>query len=333
MKRRYFTRSCPVLKLSGRRPGFLCAFRVYNKATMRFPIFLSIAFLFFFDLSGRAQQAAGSTIRYGGDEPKSVNMPGTVTVPFELYIKKAVVDVRINGKGPFKFFVDTGAGGTVMDQSLATELALEQDGKATAGDFVDPRGIRANRNRVKTLEIGGATFSDFIALSWDGSPLYQAGGPRGVLGMPLFKQLLLTIDYPGSKISIESGKLKKGSDVVEYQHSEFNLFGIPLKIGSTDYVATLDTGSPGGLSFPNSYMNKLPLEDKPQTVGRAKTIGGATVLYGAKLKEKISFGGHSFETPNVVFFDRLRNLNIGYGLLNQFAITIDQQNMLIRFTK
>jgi len=297
----------------------------------RFSFVITLLFLAF-DLAGQAEPA-GLTVKHGGDEPASVKLSGTVSVPMELSVKKAVVDVKINGKGPFKFIVDTGAGGTVMDQSLATELALEQDGKATAGDFVDPRGIRANRNRIKTLEIGGATFSDFIALSWDGSPLYQAGGPRGVLGMPLFRKLLLTIDYPGSKISIETGKLKKGSDVVEYQHNEFNLFGIPIKIGSADYVATLDTGSPGGLSFPNPYMGKLSLVDKPKAVGRATTIGGETILYGAKLKETVSFGGHSFDTPNVVFFDRLRNLNIGYGLLNQFAITIDQQNMLIRFTK
>jgi hypothetical protein len=300
---------------------------------MNFRIFFSITLLLFvFDLAGKAQQA-GLTTKHGGDEPASVKLSGKVSIPMELSVKKVVVDVKINGKGPFKFIVDTGAGGTVMDQSLATELGLEQDGKATAGDFVDPRGIRANRNRIRTLEIGGATFNDFIALSWEGSPLYQAGGPRGVLGMPLFRKLLLTIDYPGSKISIESGKLKKGSDVVEYQNSEFNLFGIQIKIGSTDYIATLDTGSPGGLSFPNFYMDKLSLEDKPQRVGRAKTIGGETALYGAKLKDKVSFGGHSFETPNVVFFDRLRHLNIGYGLLNQFAITIDQQNMLIRFAK
>lgn len=301
---------------------------------MKFRMFFFIAFLFLaFDLDGRAQPATIAAMKHGGDEPASVRLSGTVTVPMELSVKKAVVDVKINGKGPFKFILDTGAGGTVMDQSLATELALEQDGKATAGDFVDPRGIKANRNRIRTLEIGGATFNDFIALSWDRSPLYQAGGPRGVLGMPLFRKLLLTIDYPGSKISIENGKLKKGSDVVEYQSSEFDLFGIPMKIGLTAYVATLDTGSPGGLSFPNSYMDKLPLEDKPRVVGRAKTIGGETVLYGAKLKETVSFGGHSFETPDIVFFDRLAHLNIGYGLLNQFAVTIDQQNMLIRFAK
>jgi hypothetical protein len=295
-------------------------------------LFTITLLLFVFDLAGKAQQT-GLTTKHGGDEPASVKLSGKVSVPMELSVKKAIVDVKINGKGPFKFIVDTGAGGTVMDQSLAAELALEQDGKATAGDFADPRGITANRNRIRTLEIGGATFTDFIALSWERSPLYQAGGPRGVLGMPLFKKLLLTIDYPGSKISIESGKLKKGSDVVEYQHNEFNLFGIPIKIGSGDYVATLDTGSPGGLSFPNSYMGKLPLVDQPKAVGRATTIGGETILYGAKLEETVSFGGHSFETPNVVFFNRLRNLNIGYGLLNQFAITIDQQNMLIRFAK
>ena len=105
----------------------------------------------------------------------------------EIYGRKPVVDVKINGQGPFKFFLDTGAGGTVLDQKLADELKLPTDGKTKIGDPSDPEGITANRNKIEDLEVGGATFSGVIGVSWDRSPLYKEGAPRGVLGMPLFR--------------------------------------------------------------------------------------------------------------------------------------------------
>ena len=98
-------------------------------------------------------------------------------------------------------------------------------------------------------------------------------------------------------------------------------------------VATLDTASPGGLSFPNAYMEKLPLEDKPKEIGRPRTVGGEAVIYGAKLNDTVKLGSNIFEKPDITFFDRLVHLNIGYGIVSQFALTIDQKNRRIKFEK
>lgn len=283
-----------------------------------------------------AQDAGASTAKTGGDSPKSVAITGeTAVIPMELYGRKPVVDVKINGKGPFKFFLDTGAAATVLDQKLADELKLPADGITKIGDPSDPVGISANRDRIDTLEVGGATFSEVIGVSWDRSPLYKEGAPRGVLGMPLFKDLLLTVDYPKKQIIVSRGSLPKANknDVLDYTFSERGLFGIPVKIGSEDMIATLDTGSPGGISFPSEYMEKLPLVDKPKEIGRAKTVGGEGAIYGAKLRDKVKLGGYVFDDPDVSFFGRLVHLNIGYGFIGQFAITIDQRNQRIKFDR
>lgn len=272
---------------------------------------------------------------HGGDTPKKIHIKDEkAAVPMEIYGRKPVVDVKINGHGPFKFFLDTGAGATVLDQKLADELKLPTDGQTKIGDPSDPQGITANRDKIEDLEVGGATFSGVIGVSWDRSPLYKEGAPRGVLGMPLFRELLLTIDYPKNQVVITKGSLASGGkDILEYEYSEHGLFGVPIKVGAADMVATLDTGSPGGLSFPSSYIEKLPLEDKPKEIGRGKTVAGEAIIYGAKLKDTVRLGNNVFERPDITFFDRLVHLNIGYGLVSQFAITIDQKNRRMKFDR
>ncbi len=274
--------------------------------------------------------------RSSGDKPKNVAISGTETaIAMDFVGRKPVVDVKINGKGPFKFFLDTGAGATVLDQKLADELQLPTDGNTKIGDPSDPQGITAVRNKIGSLEIGGAVFSDVIGISWDRSTIYKEGSPRGVLGMPLFVDLLLTVDYPKGRIVIGKGSLPpaNGRNVIQYQHSEMGLFGIPLKVGQEDMVATLDTGSPGGLSFPSQYMEKLSLEAKPIEVGKARTVGGEAIIYGAKLKDNVKLGDYLFEKPDITFFGRLVHLNIGYGFVSQFALTVDQKNERIRFDR
>ena len=253
----------------------------------------------------------------------------------ELFGKKPVVEVRINRKGPFRFFLDTGAGGTVLDQDLADELKLTANGTIKIGDPADPQGITANRNHIDTLEIGGAVFSDLIAVSFDRAKLYPTGAPRGVLGMPLFRTLLLRVDYPGSAVVIANGQLPaaNGTDVIDYQPTEAGLFGIPIRVGTSDMLATLDTGSQARLSFPSDYVDKLSLAAKPVEVGRGRTVGGEAIIYGATLKDTVRFATYSFDNMNITFFDRLRHPNIGYAFVSQFAITIDQQNRRMRFEK
>ena len=56
-----------------------------------------------------AQNTQSDHSRSGGDKPKKVTIAGDeTTIPMDLVGRKPVVDVKINGKGPFKFFLDTG---------------------------------------------------------------------------------------------------------------------------------------------------------------------------------------------------------------------------------
>src|SRR5262249_21976508 len=69
-----------------------------------------------------------------------------IEVPLQLFGKRPVVEIMINRKGPYRFILDTGAGGSVVDEALITELQLpvlpgevqvgSPGGSPTPGKFV-----------------------------------------------------------------------------------------------------------------------------------------------------------------------------------------------------
>ena len=280
--------------------------------------------------------AIAAFAQHGNDGiPAQTELAGPVTVPMTLYGNKPVVEAKINGKGPFKFFLDTGAGITVLDQAFADEIKLTTDGRMKVGDPADPQGIDAARNVIDTLEIGGLVLKKATALSFSRASLYPPGAPRGVLGMPLFRKLLLTIDYPQSRIIIEKGNLPAADEkkIISFKFTEGGIFGLQLKVGGVDMVAHIDSGSGSSISFPDSMKEKLSLASPVVEVGRGRTVAGEAIVYGAKFAGEISLGEHTVKDPDIRFFGRLRTVNLGYAFLRPFAITIDQQNLRMRFEK
>src|SRR5689334_5038561 len=57
--------------------------------------------------------------------PAHVAVPSEgIVLPMQDAGGRPVVDVRINGRGPYRFILDTGASTTVIDAGLNRELAL-----------------------------------------------------------------------------------------------------------------------------------------------------------------------------------------------------------------
>jgi predicted aspartyl protease len=270
------------------------------------------------------------------DQPKAVRVNGKqAAIQMSLYRNKPVVAVMIDGKGPFQFFMDTGAGATVIDKTLADEIGLKPNGTIKLGDPTSPQAVEATKRRIGKLTIGDAEFLDFDALSMDRALLYEAGAPRGVLGLPLFKELLFTIDYPNSRVVIENGKLPtaNGREILQFEFSTGGIFEIPISVDGQSLVAHIDSGSPGGISFPAEQMEKLRLTNKPVEAGRGRTVAGESVIYQAKMAGDILVGSYKLEAPDVRFFGRLKQVNLGYDFLRRFAITVDQKSRSIRFAQ
>jgi hypothetical protein len=137
----------------------------------------------------------------------SMTLPAEpVEVPMRMVNRRPLVDVRINGGGPYTFLIDTGGSGLARaDTSLVEKLKLEVVGEAR-GAAGTGQAVSMPIVRYSTLDIGGATFKDVDAPSRD----YNEGRePRidGIVGIGLFSTCLVTLDFVRSVLRIERGTL------------------------------------------------------------------------------------------------------------------------------
>ena len=113
--------------------------------------------------------------------------PATATFAMKLAGGRPIVDLRINGQGPFPFILDTGAEGTILSDSLAEELKLEVLGEARLGSPGATRLATGKYVRIGRIELGDLVLSGVAGVSVDLTPMSKIfggpGAPRGALSM------------------------------------------------------------------------------------------------------------------------------------------------------
>ncbi len=264
----------------------------------------------------------------------------TVSVPMDSWGGRPVVEARINGKGPFKLLIDTGTSfPAVLDDALVDKLKLPATGTTW------PRGEAEDLDIVDvgTLTIGDAEFSSIQGIrSTSGGCVSMTGeGIRGILGLPLFKGCLLTLDFPERRVSFESGELPRpDGETIEYSADNVHDYGVTmtLSVAGVPVKAHLDTGSPALVTLLNKLQKKLPLKGKPHVVGMARTPQGEAEVRSAVLDGVLKLGKHEWAKPRIDFADLGPMLdydagNIGSRLLKDFAVTVDQKNHRARFRR
>jgi len=125
-----------------------------------------------------------------------------VTVPFELLKSKHIaVQVKINGKGPYRVIFDTGAPTILVSNKLADEAKLV-DKNAPQPFLFGSRG----EVKIKTLELGDAKAEKLSAVVMDHPYLLAMSkvfGPvEGIVGFPFFARYKMTIDYEAAKLTL-----------------------------------------------------------------------------------------------------------------------------------
>src|SRR5262245_62067096 len=146
-----------------------------------------------------------------GLPPPDVVMPAEgARLPLAFHGGRPVVEARVNGKGPYRFYFDTGASGPVMGQKLARELGLRALGAArvkSGGDGPDAKLIEAEVVNLDLVELGGARLMDMRVVAMDRGRLGDADAPEGVFSPASFPGFLVTLDYPRKELRLRRGKL------------------------------------------------------------------------------------------------------------------------------
>jgi predicted aspartyl protease len=253
-------------------------------------------------------------------------------IPMDLFGGRPVVSVRINGKGPFPFILDTGAGGTVVNLQLARELGLPDKGQTLAGRPGAATPVPASVTQVDQLELGEAEVSGLFAVSLDLSTVLTGDqAPRGVLSAASFPGLLITFDYPEKSVELQRGDLPPadGQTIFSWEAGD-RVPAIPIALNDLRLKVDLDSGSASGISLPQQYADVLHLASKPLAAPVEKTVDGQRKVIVATLDGVAKIGQFTIRNPQIRFVEDIPSGNIGSEILRQFAVTLDTKNRRIR---
>jgi hypothetical protein len=264
--------------------------------------------------------------------PEKIEVPAAgVTVPMGDVGGRPLVDVMINGNGPYPFILDTGASIIAVDSDLIAELKLPSVTKI----------LSPSPSRVDELRIGDAVLRGVTVLP---SPtmIGNLGGaikPRGILSALFFSGAVITLDYPGKKVIIRNGALPAPDNRNIFAYSVDDILPrVPIRIAGHEIRPHVDSGSPSGLTIPMEYSDKFPLEDKLVEAGRARTPGGEFPILTGTLAAPVELGEYSLDIKQVRFSDLRPGSdpavgNLGYQFLKDFVITLDSKNRRVQFER
>ncbi len=218
---------------------------------------------------------------------QSPEKPATYQAPMVERYGKPYVMVTINGKGPFRFVVDTGTGGdALVTPELATELGLPTVGHMNLSDPSGQGSKRAPVVLIQSLEFAGLQFPNIRAVSH--SFFAEAGTCEGLLGFTLFRDYLLTLDFPNRMMTLTTGSLAPdgGKSVLPFRMPD----GVPiayLKVdGMQPVEAQLDSGG-NGLVLPEKLAAHLKYDVAPVVFGSARSVSTRFEMKAAKLASDV----------------------------------------------
>lgn len=125
-------------------------------------------------------------------------IPFTTGTAQEFILFPAVV----NGQGPYRFLLDTGASATVLAPPVASHLGLRGPPVEGVGMMGD---LTAETVQLTSLEACGHTRADEPAVILDifGATSQAAGVPiDGILGYSFLRHYTVEVDYPGRRVRL-----------------------------------------------------------------------------------------------------------------------------------
>lgn len=246
-----------------------------------------------------------------------------------------VIEVKLNGQGPFAFMIDTGAGMQAdIDTSVAARLNLQPSGTALNGDPSGENDRTVYTVAINSLSLGSVDFRNVTAVVRPQRITKDYPDVDGILGFALFTDYLLTLDYKSMQVRLARGALPAANDteILTYE-IENRVPVIELGVGKIRVRAHIDSGNfVAGFILPEEIVEQLPLLTQPVLVGRARSVSNQIELKQVQLRDTIRLG--RFEYPQAtITFPALSDTNIGFKVLREFVLTFDQKNRRVRFER
>ncbi|MBS0364474.1 MAG: aspartyl protease family protein [Proteobacteria bacterium] len=238
------------------------------------------------------------------------------------HIGRIVVQAMVNGKGPFRFVVDTGATQSTLSPGLVRTLGLTPS--ATPSILVN--GITGSEPvsavSLDTLRAGDLTFDDVVApIVW--APVMA--GADGILGIAGLREKSLSVDFLRNRAEIaravDSGVRQAGLRIHASQMTH-GLMTLEMRVGGVRALAIIDTGAERTLGN-HALYEALHLHRRAGAVTRVTSVYGATPEIEP---------GEIWRAPTLVIDTlRINDVDVVYGDFHIFKVwqMQDQPAMIV----
>ena len=234
----------------------------------------------FIRFAGAALLVAGSLLIEPARacEPLAPDAPSVAGTTTKDAAGRAVALININGQGPFRFIIDTGANRSVLSQTLATRLGLAPAGVDVVHsiDGAQPAALV----KVESLSFGALRLSHGDTPVLDGPML---DGEHGLLGVDGMAGRLLHIDFTKHCVEIYESAAQmpmQGWQSIPARMRFGSLLMVPGEIVGVHVNVLIDTGS--DISLANQHFRDALRAVAARTIeyhnGHAFTFGRPIVL-------------------------------------------------------
>lgn len=243
-------------------------------------------------------------------------------VPFHVVDGRIYVQAGVNGAGPFRFAVDTGASGIGRaDATLAAALGLKPMGKTSASDGLQSAVV--DTLRLDSLALGGLEMKGVEVITRDYGSRMPAGARfHGIIARDFFADGLLVLDYPRKMLSFSRSMSlpPTGAGIVGYERA----FRIPVSVGEVRTEANLDTGANVGLVMPRALYAQV--SQAPLVPAGAGTLTNTRIeTWRGRVPGPVRIGAATLSDVEVRVADRFPELLVGAHVLRNFVVLIDQR--------
>ncbi len=259
---------------------------------------------------------------------------------------RMTVPVMVNGKGPFRFIIDTGADRSVISRELAEKLALPTAPRAR---LVSMGGT----NQVQMVKIANLGISANRELRNVTAPALLAIniGADGLLGLDALKGQRILLDFTAQSITIEPGSTRIRQEeivsrdviIVRARSRLGQLVLVDADANGRNVWVVVDTGAQNSVA--NSAFRRLMVKSTPAGGFRPVellTVVGERVPADFAVVGSMRIGGVKMGNAAVAFADaqpfkrfgltKMPAMLLGMDSLRSFRrVSIDFANKQVRF--
>jgi len=264
-------------------------------------------------------------------------------MPYTLdELGRMLIDVQINGKGPFKFIIDSAASRTLIYENLRRQLDI----KFIAGETTFVHGAVINERRpilpLRMLGVGSLELYDVRSFSLPDPIVTKGPLPKGILGLDFLSQYAMYVNVEEQRIVFANsgyrpsvnqyvsvpivfddlGIIEYGLPIIQVKVQNKNMDAL-LDLGAAQTIANWSAADLFGVNIRRFLRNRYDFKGVFSSIPLRARADSATVTIGKRV-----WKNQKIDIANLKIFETLNRKNVpaiivSAGLLREEDYIID----------